>query len=200
MVRTRLFVMGVLGSLLVSTLGGVAAPPPPRPAAASVPVARVLALTVQEIFEGIVALGRALPPLAARLEPIEELLKGLRDTIRNREESDLQDVQVELVKLDLHLHRLLFDLDQGAREMAEFRDGVREFVDRFTARMDPRMAHQVREFAQRLLALTRERAGERWPGVKEPGELAQILGKLKTDVNRLDLVLLRLLEVAPEEE
>lgn len=201
MVRTRLFVMGVLGGLLVSTLGVVAAPPPPaRPTTEPVPFARVLALTVQEISERIVALHKALPPLAARLEPIEETLKGLRDTIRSREEVDLQVVQVELLKLDLHLHRLLFELDRGAREMAEFRGTVREFLDRFTARMDPRMAHQFQEFAQGLIELTRERFGERWPGMTEPELLARIVGKLKDDVNRLDLLLLRSLEATLDEK
>ncbi len=202
MVQTRLFLMGVIGGLLLATVGAVAAPPTPaaRPPVEPIPFARVLALTVQDIAEGITALHKALPLIAPRLEPIEGILKGLRDTIRDREDIELKDVHVEILKLDLHLHRLLFDLEQGAREMAEFRDTVKQFVDRFTSRMDPRMAQQFREFAQGLLELIQERAGERRPGTTDPNQLARIVGKLKADVNRLDLLLLRSLEAAPEEK
>lgn len=198
MVRMRLLVMSVIGGLLLSAVGVTATPTPAeRPAAAPVPFARALALTVQEITDGVAALHKALPPLAPRLEPIEAILKALRAAIREDEEIEPKDVHVELLKLDLHLHRLLFDLEQGAREMVQLRDTVKQFVDRFTARMDPRMAQQFREFAQGLLEIVQERAGERRPETEDRDQLARIVGKLKVDVNRLDLLLLRSLDAVP---
>jgi len=121
--------------------------------------------------------------------------RPLRDLIRGSEEIQPKDVQVELPRLDLHLHRLLFDPEQGAREMAEFRAAVRQFVDRFTAQMGPRTAQQFRQFAQGLVDLARDRAEERWPGMGERGDLTRIVGKLKEDLNRFDLLLLWSLEV-----
>ena len=200
MSRKRLFVMGLIAGLVATTVAVIAAPPPPaaRPPVEPVPFARILAATVQEIAQGVAALHRALPMIAPRLEPIEGILKGLREATQDRESIELKDVQVELLKLDLHLHRLLFDLERGAREMAEFRGTVKQFVDRFTARMEPRMAQQFREFAQELLGLVQDRVGERRPAHAAP--LAETVAKLKVSVNRLDLLLLRSLEAKPAEE
>lgn len=199
--RTRLFVLGIIGALLVGTVGAIAAPPSPGspPAGVPVPFARILAATVQDIGQGIAALHRALPLIAPRLEPIEDILTALREAVRDREEIELKDVQVELMKLDLHLHRLLFDLEQGARELAEFRDSVKAFIDRFTARMDPRMAQQFREFAQELLGLVQERASGRREGA-DSVEVGRIVQELKVAVNRLDLLLLRALDGRPTGE
>ncbi|GAB4308572.1 MAG: hypothetical protein Kow0097_09210 [Candidatus Bipolaricaulota bacterium] len=199
--RTRLFVLGIIGALLVGTVGAIAAPPSPGspPAGVPVPFARILAATVQDIGQGIAALHRALPLIAPRLEPIEDILTALREAVRDREEIELKDVQVELMKLDLHLHRLLFDLEQGARELAEFRDSVKAFIDRFTARMDPRMAQQFREFAQELLGLVQERASGRREGA-DLVEVGRIVQELKVAVNRLDLLLLRALDGRPTGE
>ena len=200
MSRKRLFVMGLIAGLVATTVAVIAAPPPPaaRPPVEPVPFARILAATVQEIAQGVAALHRALPMIAPRLEPIEGILKGLREAIQDRENIELKDVQVELLKLDLHLHRLLFDLERGAREVVEFRDTVKQFVDRFTARMEPRMAQQFRAFAQELLGLVQDRAGERRPAHAAP--LTETIAKLKVSVNRLDLLLLRSLEPRSAEE
>ncbi|MBC7221162.1 hypothetical protein H5T55_06840 [Candidatus Bipolaricaulota bacterium] len=200
--RKQLFVFGLIGALLTSTLGAVAAPVPPvaRPEFAPAPFARVLATTVQDIAEGVVALHKALPLIAPRLDPIEAILQGLREAIRDREDIDPKDIHVELLKLDLHLHWLLFDLEQGARELAEFRDSVNQFVDQFTERMDPRTARQFREFAQALLALIHDKVGERRPGRADPAEVARIVAGLRGAVNRLDLLLLRSLEGPPPEK
>lgn len=200
MSRKRLFVMGLIAGLVATTVAVIAAPPPPaaRPPVEPVPFARILAATVQEIAQGVAALHRALPMIAPRLEPIEAILKGLREATQDRESIELKDVQVELLKLDLHLHRLLFDLERGAREVVEFRDTVKQFVDRFTARMEPRMAQQFRAFAQELLGLVQDRVGERRPAHAPP--LAETVAKLKVSVNRLDLLLLRSLEAKPAEE
>jgi len=200
MSRKRLFVMGLIAGLVATTVAVIAAPPPPaaRPPVEPVPFARILAATVQEIAQGVAALHRALPMIAPRLEPIEGILKGLREATQDRESIELKDVQVELLKLDLHLHRLLFDLERGAREVVEFRDTVKQFVDRFTARMEPRMAQQFRAFAQELLGLVQDRVGERRPAHAAP--LAETVAKLKVSVNRLDLLLLRSLEAKPAEE
>lgn len=198
--RKRLFVFGLIGALLTS-LGAVAAPPPPVSSApAPAPLAQVLVAVVQDIAEGVAALHRALPLIAPHLEPIEAILKGLREAIRDREGIEPKDIQLELLKLDLHLHRLLFDLEQSARELAEFRDSVNQFVDRFTERMDPRTARQFREFAQKLLDLIHDKVGERRPGGANPAEVGRIVQELKVAVNRLDLLLLRSLEGPPAEK
>lgn len=198
--RKRLFVFGLIGAV-VTSLGAVAAPPPPvSPAPAPAPLAQVLVAVVQDIAEGVAALHRALPLIAPRLEPIEAILKGLREAIRDREGIEPKDIQVELLKLDLHLHRLLFDLEQSARELAEFRDSVNQFVDRFTERMDPRTARQFREFAQKLLDLIHDKVGERRPGGANPAEVGRIVQELRVAVNRLDLLLLRSLEGPPAEK
>ncbi|QAA75873.1 MAG: hypothetical protein BIP78_0105 [Candidatus Bipolaricaulis sibiricus] len=198
--RKRLFVFGLIGAV-VTSLGAVAAPPPPvSPAPAPAPLAQVLVAVVQDIAEGVAALHRALPLIAPRLEPIEAILKGLREAIRDREGIEPKDIQVELLKLGLHLHRLLFDLEQSARELAEFRDSVNQFVDRFTERMDPRTARQFREFAQELLDLIHDKVGERRPGGANPAEVGRIVQELRVAVNRLDLLLLRSLEGPPAEK
>lgn len=198
----KLLIAGLVGALAVATVGVLAAPPTPatRPPAEPVPFVKVLALTLHEIAEGIGALHKALPMIAPRLEPIQGILKGLHEATKEPAEIELKDVQVELIKLDLLLHRLLFDLGQEARQLAEFRESVKELVDRFTARMDLRMAEKFREFARGLMDLVQEKIGERGPGGTDREELARIVGKLKLAVNRLDLLLLRSLEGIPTQK
>ncbi|HAZ27220.1 TPA: hypothetical protein DCY65_01550 [Candidatus Acetothermia bacterium] len=53
--------------------------------------------------------------------------------------------------------------EREARQLAEFRDSVEEYVKQSTARLDPRLAHQLREFARGLLDLVQEEIGERRP-------------------------------------
>lgn len=194
MLKMRLLVAGLVGGLLLAAIGVAQPVPAGRPPVEPAPFAKVLAGTLAEIAVEIRALHRALPMLSPRLEPIEAILVGLRDAVRDSEEVAPKHVQVELLKLDLHLHRLLFDLEQGARQIAEFRDSVKSFVDRFTARMDPRLAQQFREFARELLELVQDRVGERGPGSADPAEVGRIVQRLKVAVNRLDLLLLRSLE------
>lgn len=195
----KLVIAWLVGALAVATVGAFAAPPAPpaaRRQAEAVPLVKALADTLEEIAQGIGALHRALPMIAPRLEPIQEVLKGLREAAKEPAKIEVEAVLVDLIKLDLLLHRLLFDLEQGARRVAEFRDRVGRFVERCTERMDRRMAHRVRMFARELLECIRERGEERGPRAARPKEVARIVEKLERDVNRLDLLLLRALEAA----
>jgi len=197
----KLVVVGLIGALALSAVGVIAAPPArERRPAEPVPLVRVLALTVHDIAEGIGALHKALPMISPRLEPITATLKGLGEAIRERDEIAPKDVQESLIKLSLLVHRLLFDLEQGAREHAEFRESVKQFVARFTHGMEPRLAEKFHQFAHGLIELVQERVGERRPGMAEPEQLARIVWKLRVDLNRLDSLLLRLLSAAPAGE
>lgn len=195
----KLLIAGLVGALAFAAVGVLAAPPTPaaRPPAEPVPFVKVLALTLQEIAEGIGTLHKALPMISPRLEPIQGILKGLFEAAKGPAEIELKDVQVELIKLDLLLHRLLFDLEQEARQLAEFRESVKQFVGRFTQGMEPRLAEKFHQFAQGLIELVQERLGEKAPGAANPEELARAVGKLKVAVARLDLLLLQSLEPRP---
>ncbi len=194
----KLLVVGLIGALAITAVGALAAPPtPPRPRAERVQFARVLAFTLHEIAEGIGTLHRALPMIAPRLEPIQDILKDLHEVAKEPAEIEPKDVQMELIKLNLLLHRLLFDLEQEARQLAEFRESVRQFVGRFTQGMEPRLAEKFHQFAQGLVELVQERLEERTPGAANPEELGRTIGRLKAAVNRLDLLLLRSLELRP---
>jgi len=195
----KLLVVGLIGALAITAVGVLAAPPtPPKPPAEPVPFVKVLALTLQEIAEGIGTLHRALPMIAPRLEPIQGILKGLFAAMKEPAEIELKDVRVELIKLDLLLHRLLFDLEQEARQLAEFRESVKQFVGRFTQGMEPRLAEKFHQFAQGLVELVQGRLDEKAPGAANPEELGRAVGRLKAAVARLDLLLLQSLEPQPE--
>jgi hypothetical protein len=196
----KMVVVGLIGALAFTALGVIAAPPnPPRRPAEPVPLARAVTLTVREIAEGVRALHEALPMIGPRLEPIVAILKGLGEAMEAPAEINPEDVQVELIRLSLHLHRLLFDLESEARQVAEFRESVRELVARFAEGMEPRQAERFHRFVRGLMDLVQERLGERAPGAANPEELGRTIVRLKAAVNRLDLLLLRTLEPRAEE-
>ncbi len=184
--------LAVMLGLLVMVLGlGVGVAEETR---AIPPLAQAIRATVGEIARTVESLARALPPLDTRLAPVRQILEELRALGADGDEVDVEQVKVLLVRLDLHLHRLVFDLERGWAQRQRAQERTREFVEKITARMSPETAARVRELVQELGTLIREELREEAPGLARPELLHRLIEELKAALNRLDALLLRVLE------